>query len=141
MKFQPFVFWLIALIIGILLQITFEFSFYQLTIATTIAVCFLIFFNFKNKYKCWFSICGLVVLILVGALRFENNHRTIKSLPQKKFQSELVHFSIKEKLKPSEKYLKYLAQANWTKNDSFLNQKFLVYVSKSQEELLVGDSF
>lgn len=141
MKFQPFVFWLIALIIGILLQITFEFSFYQLTIATTIAVCFLIFFNFKNKYKCWFSICGLVVLILVGALRFENNHRTIKSLPQKKFQSELVHFSIKEKLKPSEKYLKYLAQANWTKNDSFLNQKFLVYVRKSQEELLVGDSF
>lgn len=141
MKHQPFAIWLLALVAGILFENHIEFSQNFLVCILFISFFLMLIVHFLKQQQWVLTLLLLVFLCSVGALRFSQKNDIIKQLPLLEKNSQIIQFKVDKILKPSEKYIKYLAKISAIKNDSLHHQKVLVYVKKSQTNVLVKEQF
>ena len=139
MKYQPLAFWITALIAGIWLQQELDFNTSWLW-AGIVALCALLFICFLIPFlRKIFVLTGLILLIFTGALRFDQYNADVLQLTEFQDNHSLIKLKVKEKLKPSAKFNKYIAFIDESENPEVVGQQILVYVRKSQPILHVQD--
>ena len=139
MKYQPFAFWIFALICGILLQNKFNFNANLIYYATAVSATLLLISFWIPRLKKFYIFPALILLTLFGALRFSQYNKHVFDLPEIWAEKQLLELTIQEKLKSSELYSKYIAAIKSTENESLNDYKVLVYVRKSQPILHQND--
>ncbi|MFA9290645.1 MAG: ComEC/Rec2 family competence protein [Solirubrobacteraceae bacterium] len=144
MKRQPFLYLLIALIVGILFQefVNVDFSWVQF-FAVVFVSLIISFACLKKKAALSISFLLLICFFIgVKLAKVENhipkNHYSVV-LPTK----NIVQVKLLEKLKPNYKYNKYFAQVNYLLNSTNqpkeITGKILIYLPKENKQLYVED--
>ncbi len=139
MKFQPFAFYLAAVVFGILTASLSNLSLDTWRwLCTVFLVVFIIFFFSSNAIRL-VPIAGLLLLLSISGERYLNiNTSDYKDV---NFEQKFYHLRIKSVLKPSEKYSKYLAE--FQLKDSIQHNskmyKTILYSKKNQVLLLPND--
>src|SRR5690554_2798033 len=131
MKYQPFAFWLVAIIVGILLQHFYDFN--QKLIWSVLLFSCLIFslIYFLKLSRTILFLSGFCVLICIGGVRyFQFNSQSNEDFQLPK-EDQFYYLQVENQIKPSEKFEKYYAKILATENpsdSSLLGQKILVYL-------------
>ena len=94
MKYQPFVFWAIALIIGILLQYYFEFKTNIFWVIGGVSVLILLIFRTLNVAKKFFPWVGIILVIVLGAHRFQQKNNLTQINVEILEKPQLFHLEI-----------------------------------------------
>lgn len=144
MKYHPFAFWLIPLVIGIWLASHCVFSIYEIGTFTLIALILHIVISFLRIHKSLLFITSALLIFGVGALRYiQFNANSSGQIPLTKEKS-LYQVRINKTLKPSEKYLKFETSI-WVKdsaeNSSYIKTSALLYLKKQAKPIHTHDVF
>ena len=144
MKYQPFAYWLFAIILGIVLQHFYGFSQEFFVFALIISCLFYVCFFVLKFSKSLLFIAGFCVIICVGAIRYIQYNPAFPVEFKMTNQSQIYFVEVQNQLKPSEKYEKYYAKILTTESsiDSLiLGQKVLIYLKKQEKPIYVKDRF
>ena len=141
MKFQPFAFWVAALTAGIVIQQRLWLKDDVLWIGAGISFLLLLISLSFGRLRQLFPFLAIVFLMLTGSLRFQQKNFNVLNLPELTEARQLLQFEVETNLRSSAKYNKYIVQPINGANEELLDQKFLIYIRRSQPYLHVKDRF
>lgn len=137
MKFQPFAFYAIALVSGILLQNYFELS-TESVFALLVGSFFIFCFSFFTKKTKVFTYTSLFLVMFLGAQIYEF-HKIPEQIYHVKNENSTLKLKIRERLKSSGRYDKYIAQVLYANERDYLDCKILIYRENDSVKFLSGN--
>lgn len=138
MKIQPFGFYIVALVGGILTQNMFHFSRWTLVASLLLVISVLVFSFFKGLKKI-FVLSSLVSVFFMGNMVFKL-HELPKNNDEFSYKETWAKVKIEKFLKPSGKYQKYAGKILNITESKINYQKVLLYTPKDKQLLFPGQS-
>ncbi|MGI9526680.1 MAG: ComEC/Rec2 family competence protein [Weeksellaceae bacterium] len=131
MKFQPFAFLTLALAIGILLEHYWDFETAILFYCGGVVLTLMIFQKIIGKFRLVFTVLGLVLIGILGILRYNQINET----PPENLSTEpqLLELRVIDIYKPSAKYYKYKTKVLRARDSALIGENILFYLKKSQQ--------